>query len=297
MYKHDRDIISSVQHYPELWYKNHCTAGEADLAWEEIANALQINGKCKHIFFNFEYPNSKIIISVDFIKRRWIHLKECFFKDVTLMRRDPKASSVFKHFSNMIFLCKKGSISKTIDTDSLSIKTERQQRLLTTITDENIEFSITQEDIDACEEDDEDIFVELSEEELGLPVQQRDAVPEKTNHITADVIAPSVVVPVLPQKRKAEPKDVSAAKVDAPSVHSDEKTVSAVVEPPPSKQIKCNAVAEQITTPAREPSVSKSEHRCEDTIFGELVAAMLQKMEDVNKKNAKRKIMNILLDC
>lgn len=35
--------------------------------------------------------------------------------------------------------------------------------------------------------------------------------------------------------------------------------------------------------------------RCEDTIFGELVVAMLQKMGPEEKKRAKKEIMNILL--
>lgn len=35
--------------------------------------------------------------------------------------------------------------------------------------------------------------------------------------------------------------------------------------------------------------------RCEDTIFGELVVAMLKKMDSEEKKRAKKEIMNILL--
>lgn len=245
---------------------------------------------------NFDRPLQSFntrLISVDFTKKRWIHLKECFFKDVTLMRRDPKASSLFKHFNHMLFLCKNASISKTMVTDSVTFKTDGQQ-LSSTIPDEDIEFSITQDDIDACEDDDEDIFVELSSDELELAVQQRDVSDSfptsTTNNITADVIAASIVVPTFPQKRKAEPKEVSVAKVEALPVHSDEPIVS---PEPPSKQTK-HTVARQTETSAREPS--KSEHRCEDIIFGELVAAMLQKMESGNKKSAKRKIMDILLD-
>lgn len=212
------------------------------------------------------------------------------------MRRDPKASLVFKYFNNMTFLCKKGSMSKTMDTDGLTIKTERP----TTIPDD-IEFSITQDDIDACEDGDEDddIFVELSEEELALAFQQRNVSnsDSSTKNITADIIAPSVSIPILSQKRKAEPKDVSLAKISAEmdALPIDEQLVKEVLEPP-KKHVKCNDVAQQIATTAQEPSVNKSEHRCEDSIFGELVAAMLQKMENTNKKSAKRKIMDILLD-
>lgn len=43
-----------------------------------------------------------------------------------------------------------------------------------------------------------------------------------------------------------------------------------------------------------ETSLSTSE-RCEDTIFGELVVAMLKKMKPDDKKRAKKEIMNILL--
>lgn len=40
---------------------------------------------------------------------------------------------------------------------------------------------------------------------------------------------------------------------------------------------------------------NKGERKCEDTIFGELVAAILMKMSPVEKKQAKKDIMNILL--
>lgn len=38
-----------------------------------------------------------------------------------------------------------------------------------------------------------------------------------------------------------------------------------------------------------------SHERCEDSIFGELVVAMLKKLEPNEKKRAKKEIMNILL--
>lgn len=38
-----------------------------------------------------------------------------------------------------------------------------------------------------------------------------------------------------------------------------------------------------------------SHERCEDSIFGELVVAMLKKLEPEEKKRAKKEIMNILL--
>lgn len=40
---------------------------------------------------------------------------------------------------------------------------------------------------------------------------------------------------------------------------------------------------------------SSASERCEDTIFGELVVAMLKKMKPEEKKRAKKEIMNILL--
>lgn len=41
--------------------------------------------------------------------------------------------------------------------------------------------------------------------------------------------------------------------------------------------------------------ISSPSERCEDTIFGELVVAMLKKMDPDDKKRAKKEIMNILL--
>lgn len=43
------------------------------------------------------------------------------------------------------------------------------------------------------------------------------------------------------------------------------------------------------------PAISGTDERCEDTIFGELVAAMLKKMSPKQKKQTKKEIMNILL--
>lgn len=40
---------------------------------------------------------------------------------------------------------------------------------------------------------------------------------------------------------------------------------------------------------------SSANERCEDTIFGELIVAMLKKMKPEDKKRAKKEIMNILL--
>lgn len=42
-------------------------------------------------------------------------------------------------------------------------------------------------------------------------------------------------------------------------------------------------------------AVIDANERCEDTIFGELVVAMLRKMSPLQKKQAKKEIMNILL--
>lgn len=43
------------------------------------------------------------------------------------------------------------------------------------------------------------------------------------------------------------------------------------------------------------PAIPGTDERCEDTIFGELVAAMLKKMSPEQKKQTKKEIMNILL--
>lgn len=47
--------------------------------------------------------------------------------------------------------------------------------------------------------------------------------------------------------------------------------------------------------PEAKASNSAPNERCEDTIFGELIVAMLKKMNPEEKKRAKKEIMNILL--
>lgn len=53
---HDREIINAVRRYPELWYKNQCTVGDAALAWEEIACELHINGNCTNCLISNNGP-------------------------------------------------------------------------------------------------------------------------------------------------------------------------------------------------------------------------------------------------
>lgn len=62
------------------------------------------------------------------------------------------------------------------------------------------------------------------------------------------------------------------------------------------QQLQQQQVQHPTKTMQTERKQSAEGERCEDTIFGELVAAMLKKMPTDNKKQAKRNIMNILLD-
>lgn len=49
------------------------------------------------------------------------------------------------------------------------------------------------------------------------------------------------------------------------------------------------------SVPQSKMAVTNASERCEDTIFGELVVAMLKKLSPEQKKQAKKEIMNILL--
>lgn len=159
--------------------------------------------------------------------------------------------------------------------------------------DDTVEFSVSQNDLD---EDDsnidskENIFVELSDTEDDNVPKKRPA--ESTQENTR-----------LPKMMK---KDDVDNQITTTSVQLDQSIVETISSSP---TIASSSVISQSTSPpAATPVISSppatssvvsspqiSSPMCEDRIFGDLVTAMLMKLDEQEKRIAKRKIMEILL--
>lgn len=123
----------------------------------------------------------------------------------------------------------------------------------------NIEFSITQDEIENYEEDAvEDIFTELSDEETQVPrVKKYKHIDEKAN------------------------TSIKATRITSQQIYDEESPTTAEIE-------SSNSII------AKKPCFIREE-RCEDTVFGELVTVMLKKLDTESRKRAKKEIMHILL--
>lgn len=85
-------------------------------------------------------------------------------------------------------------------------------------------------------------------------------------------------------------------------LENESKIADTKIETPTVQQSQSTNEIENILLPEQENTSDTSANdekskgeRCEDTIFGELVVAMLKKMKPEEKKRAKKEIMNILL--
>lgn len=185
-----------------------------------------------------------------------------------------------KYFKDMLFLkpfvlseCNKNkAIESKVNNDS----NKKQNNTFIDITDNQddcasdvtVEFSISQNDLDELDdmEDNKDgIFVELSDTEDD----------------------------VSPNKQLTQPPKVS----DVIQKNTQENEISATTETKmPSEEItNKDTPAPAVATKPESISQNTSDKPCEDRIFGDLVTVMLMKLNDQEKRIAKRKIMEILL--
>lgn len=130
-------------------------------------------------------------------------------------------------------------------------------------------FCITQEMLDNC-----DISESITHESISIP-KVRKLEPKSRDHDGEH----------LPQASDAvRNSDADTVQNSLPTNNIKSETCSS--------EKRTNGAASQ--TEANTTASDRNE-RCEDTIFGELVVAMLKKMNAEEKKRAKKEIMNILL--
>lgn len=130
-------------------------------------------------------------------------------------------------------------------------------------------FCITQEMLDDC-----DISESVTHESISIP---------KLNKI--ETVAKIHKIPRQSETQDADRNLDAKSSIEA---QTERKNAPAVSE---NKELNGTSQNKYET----ESSSLDTNKRCEDTIFGELVAAMLKKMNPDEKKRAKKEIMNILL--
>lgn len=149
---------------------------------------------------------------------------------------------------------------------------------------ENVDFVITENEIEAYNDDDDDLadnlFVELSDDDKDEPVQRNDSCNSDT-----DLQNSSTQKLVYKHEHKHQSETINSL----PVVFEDE-------HPLELRNAEQHYSTDTDVANENYKLVTKTaESRCEDVIFGELVTSMLKKMDSPNRKRAKKEILNILL--
>lgn len=148
--------------------------------------------------------------------------------------------------------------------------------------DDTVEFSVSQNDLD---EDDnnidtkENIFVELSDTEEEVILKKR---PVETTQKEEDLRVAKIIKLDVSENQISKTTTTTATA----STQHEQNILETVVSLPSVISTSSSIV------PQMQPINSPM---CEDRIFGDLVTAMLMKLNEQEKRIAKRKIMEILL--
>lgn len=230
------------------------------------------------------------------MKKRWSYLREQYvrhLKQTTNPESDKPSKRNYKYFHEMSFLANHVQIRNSNYHDTIShivyephngkSKIARKHRteednVNNVVDNENVDFVITENEIEAYNDDDDDnLFVELSDEESVIHsndswlASRNSSKPAKQTH-------------AFKQERENVPTKLEA------TILEDENRFL-LQEPEPQLPTN-NAV---IVDKSPQKNAEMKDARCEDVIFGELVTSMLKKMDSPNRKRAKKEILNILL--
>lgn len=182
--------------------------------------------------------------------------------------------------------CKALSTEANSTTDSCNIAFSSDQDDVVENENENVDFVITENEIEAYNDDDDDlaenVFVELSDEENDQQ-QQNDSRHSEINT--------SMEFKLLPSYENKKKSDIISKAINPVTYVLDVKTNNSKME----HLAKENGDATNGNVQTVNKPTESTESRCEDVIFGELVATMLKKMDSPNRKRAKKEILNILL--
>lgn len=233
------------------------------------------------------------------MKKRWSYLREQYVRHLKLINNleyDKTSKKNYKYFNEMSFLAnhiqiRNGNCQDVISNiTSVNIESNNapDDDKVNDPENENVDFVITENEIEAYNDDDDDLadnlFVELSDDDKDESVQRNDGYNSNTDLMNSST---QKLIYKHDNKHQSETKPINSLPVVIEEVHPTELR---------------NADQHYSSTDHTDVQnenyqiVSKTaESRCEDVIFGELVTSMLKKMDSPNRKRAKKEILNILL--
>lgn len=239
--------------------------------------------------------------TVEWMKKRWSYLREQYvrhLKQLNHLESDKPAKKNYKYFTEMSFLADHIQIRNGNYQDAIPNITNGDKIVSINSTNhieedgmdgedkdkendeenEAIDFVITETEIEAYNDDDEDnMFVELSDEYDEPDVHPTD---EPILNTSPEVVLQATVTPLLQILTKPTKTAAVVFDDDPPELRTSEQHLSMNH----AEHENCQKITNQTT-----------ESRCEDVIFGELVTSMLKKMDTPARKRAKKEILNILL--
>lgn len=178
------------------------------------------------------------------------------------------------------------------------------------------EFIITEDDLkdDRPEQEREEfVFLEMDEEENKIKNLTQESAKENESHYKE---TPKQFEEISSHELQTKQKVKSDSKVIVEKIEPSNKTLNEALEETATDKaeeganattskvekkmaaVDVNKIEEPCIKEPKERKVEKPQplptERCEDVIFGELVSAMLKRMEENKKKNIKKEIMNLL---
>lgn len=239
--------------------------------------------------------------SVEWMKKRWSYLREQYVKQLKQMNNvepDKPSKKNYKYFKEMSFLANHIQIrSNNHDLYTMFYKPDNVETNNRMEEDngrdvqehENVDFVITENEIEAYNDDDDDLadnlFVELSDGE-----QEDDNLqPNHSCNSELDAKNHSTTKTHIPSKQDIRHTSDTPRKPTKPMPLAFEDVQCLETELHMSTED-----ADGLNENCRKVTKT-NEARCEDVIFGELVTSMLKKMDSPNRKRAKKEILNILL--
>lgn len=176
------------------------------------------------------------------------------------------------------------------------------------------EFIITEDDLkddsSGTQDQEEFVFLEVEEEENKVKESKPQRIKEnvneytmKKNDIPKENLKNKTENSIEPIKEKPILDDYKVKNVTQNTQELLNKTEESATSNVEQKMaaVDVNKNNEEIVVPVKESKEVAAEkpqplatERCEDVIFGELVSAMLKRMDENKKKNIKKEIMNLL---
>uniref|UniRef100_A0A336LMM1 CSON013225 protein n=1 Tax=Culicoides sonorensis TaxID=179676 RepID=A0A336LMM1_CULSO len=250
----DLFLIQAIKHRPLIWDSKH-----PDYHDREKREAV------------FKELSKRTNYEANFLKRRWITLRERYVKDLRCKVLQNNSKSTFKYCRELNFL--RNHVKLKIQTNS-----DISQG------NDELEFEITEEDLrmDECDEDLSGIFIEIDEGIVPNNDSISNEMKQENDNNKSELIE-------LLEFNDDQVQSTNAT--NEVSTEPGEIVLPEVIQIPTSTQIK---EPPPVTQSPAEPTIQNTSVRNEDVIFGELIVSQLMKITDEAKKRSiKRSILDL----